>query len=181
MKKHNKKVAVGSKNPVKVEAVRLAFVALWPEIDWEVVGVDVTSEVSNQPMSDKESIKGARNRSKKAREAKKAHFGVGLEGGLHETEKMWFDCGWIVVTDDLGREGVGSTMRMMLSNKMMKLIKEGKELGEVNDILFNKKNSKQAEGHFGIMTKNTITRTQGYRDGVISALARFVQEEVFED
>lgn len=54
------KVAVGSLNPVKIEGTRAAFEALWPEEQWDVEGVNVNSGVSDQPMSDGESIKGAR-------------------------------------------------------------------------------------------------------------------------
>src|SRR3989344_4029632 len=91
------KVAVGSKNPVKIEAVKRAFEIIWPEKKWDVLGVEVSSGVSNQPMSDLESIKGATTRAKRAIKALKADFGVGLEGGLQKIKKDWFDCGWIVV------------------------------------------------------------------------------------
>jgi len=93
------KVAVGSHNPIKIEAVRLAFETLWPEKDWSVSAVKVSSGVSNQPMSDKEAIKGARNRAQEAIEKEKAYYGVGLEGGLQRIGEHYFDCGWIVVRD----------------------------------------------------------------------------------
>ena len=52
------KIAVGSENPVKINAVKHAFKLVWPKKKWEVIGVKVTSGVSDQPMSDVESIKG---------------------------------------------------------------------------------------------------------------------------
>ena len=175
------KVVVGSQNPVKIEAVRQAFCAVWPQKNWEVTGVDLTSGVSDQPMSDLESIKGATNRANNAIKKSKVDYSVGLEGGLQQIGSVWFDCGWIVIIDKKGYIGIGSTIRMNASSKMIKMIKAGIELGAVNDILFNKINSKQAEGHFGVMTNNVITRTAGYRDGVIAALARFIQPQVFKD
>ena len=69
---------------------------------------------------------------------------------------------------------------MEVPPKMMKLIQEGKELGKVVDIVFNVENSKQTNGHFGLMTGKTITRKEGYRDGVIAALAAFINQQVFE-
>ena len=63
-----KKVAVGSKNPVKIEAVRLAFKTAWPRKEWAVEGVEVDSGVPDQPMSDEESICGARNRAQRSLE-----------------------------------------------------------------------------------------------------------------
>lgn len=168
------KIAVGSKNRVKIEAVRQAFVALWPDEKWQVEGVDVGSGVSDQPMSDEESIKGAHNRARKALKELGADYGVGLEGGLQKTGDHWLDCGWIVVVDKEGNEGIGSTVKMIVPKKMMDLIHKGEELGVVCDIVFDMKDLKQGVGHFGLMTKNQITRTTGYRDGVIAALSYFV-------
>jgi len=173
------KIVVGSQNPVKIKAVEAAFKAIWPDKKWEVLGIEVLSGVSRQRMSDEESIKGARNRAKQAREKIQADYGVGLEGGLQKIEDNYFDCGWAVVLDKENNEGIGSTIRMIAPSRMIEMIKQGKELGEVDDILFNKSNSKQAEGHFGLMTNSAITRTNGYKDGVIAALSRFIHPDLF--
>jgi len=173
------KVAVGSTNPVKINAVKTAFEKVFPKRKWIVEGVKVSSGVSDQPMSDLESIKGARTRAKKAMKELNADYGVGLEGGLQKVGSNWFDSGWMVIVDRNGIEGIGSSIRMHSPMKMMKLIKQGKELGDVDDILFSKSNSKQGEGHFGLMSKNTVTRTSAYVDGVISALVRFIQPQLY--
>ena len=175
------KVAVGSKNPVKITATKEAFEKIFPEIKWEVIGIEVESGVSDQPMSDKESILGAGNRAKKALKKLQADYGIGLEGGLQEIEGQWFDNGWIVVIDAKGNKGIGSTVKMPTPSKLMELIHKGIELGIANDIVFNKINSKHSQGHFGLMTKNAITRTSGYRDGVIAALSRFIHPDLFAD
>ncbi|MCL5438700.1 MAG: inosine/xanthosine triphosphatase [Patescibacteria group bacterium] len=174
------KIVVGSKNPTKIQAAKEAFLMVFPNKKWEVVGIDVESGVVSQPMSDDESIKGARNRAKAAIKKIKANYGVGLEGGLQKIDGMWFDCGWIVIIDKEGNEGIGSTIKMHTPKKFMKLIDKGIELGIVNDMIFKTKNSKHAEGHFGLMTNGAITRTKGYRDGVISALSRFIHPELFK-
>lgn len=173
------KVAVGSKNPVKIEAVRLAFEKVWPDKKWVVEGVEVGSGVSNQPMSDLESIKGATTRAKRAINVLKADYGVGLEGGLQKIKNEWFDCGWIVVIDKNGGMGIGSTIRMRTPKRMMEMVKKGMELGEVNDLIFRRVNSKQEEGHFGLMTKNVLTRTSAYSDGVVAALSYFLHTHLF--
>ena len=175
------RVAVGSKNPVKIAATKQAFEMVFPEEEWIVEGIDVHSEVSDQPMSDKECITGARNRANKARKKLKSEFGVGLEGGLHEIDGQWFDCGWIIVVNKKGEEGCGSTIKIATPKKFMKLVHQGVELGVANDIVFKTKNSKQSDGHFGLMTRNAITRTTGYRDGVIAALSRFVHANLYNE
>lgn len=181
MEKLQKKVAVGSMNPVKIEAVRLAFNDVWPETSWEVIGVDVPSGVSSQPMSDRESVKGATNRAKRAMKNLKADFGVGLEGGVQKIGKEYVDAGWMIVIAKDGRIGIGASVSMHTPHKMMKMVlEEGKELGEACDIIFQRKNTKHAEGQFGLMTKNLITRTEGYRHGIISALVRFIHPELYD-
>lgn len=174
------KIAIGSKNPVKIAAVQDAFELVWPDENFVFEGSDVASGVPDQPMSDEESILGATNRAERALEALGADFGVGLEGGIQQIGEKYFDCGWIVVVDKDGKKGVGSSIRMAVPFKMIKMIKEGKELGTVVDIVFGTQNSKHAGGHFGLMTNSGVTRLSGYRDGVISALAAFIHPEVFE-
>lgn len=173
------KIAVGSENPVKINAVSHAFALVWPKKKFKVIGVKVASGVSDQPMSDEESIKGAVARAKKSLKIGKADYGVGLEGGIHQIGKRWFDCGWIVVTDKKGTIGIGSSARMETPQIMIKMIKKGMELGDVGDKLFNRKNSKQAEGHFGLMTDGVVTRKDGYTQAVVMALSRFIHPEVF--
>lgn len=175
-----KKVAVGSKNPTKIEAVKLAFEAVWPDERWEVEGVDVDSGVSSQPMSARESFKGATNRAKRALKQFNADFGVGLEGGIQKIAGAWLEGGWIVIIDKNGKKGMGTSILMNHPQKILDMINRGMELGEVTDLLFKRSNSKQAEGHFGIMTKNLITRTSGYRDGVITALVRFIHPDLYD-
>lgn len=174
------KVAVGSTNPVKIEATKKAFKKVWPDKKWEVIGLEISSSVSDQPMSDKESIKGARNRAKGTIRKSAADFGVGLEGGLQQISDKWFDTGWIVIIDKNGVEGIGSTIRMHTPQKMIQMVKKGMEIGEADDILFKTKNSKQKKGHFGLMTNNAIDRVNAYKDGVISALARFIHPNIFQ-
>lgn len=174
-------IAVGSKNPVKITAVRNAFKKVWPSKKWHIFGVSVDSGVSLQPLTDAESIAGAKNRAHVARKISGATYGVGLEGGLQQINGLWFDCGWIVVADKKGVEGIGSTVRVHTPQAMMDQIKKGYELGEVIDMLFQTSNARQKEGHFGLMTNNHITRTRGYTDGVIMALSRFMHPQLFSN
>ncbi|GCE48154.1 inosine/xanthosine triphosphatase [Thermosporothrix hazakensis] len=172
-------VAVGSTNPVKIAAVHQAFQQVWPESIWQIEGVSVTSDVSAQPMSNEECITGARNRARKALQTLKADYGVGLEGGLFQVGDAWFNTGWIVVIDAVGREGIGATIAMATPESVMRFIQEGMELGDICDRLFHQENSKQGDGYFGLLTQNAVTRTTGYTQGVLSALARFLSPELF--
>lgn len=57
-------IAVGSSNPVKINAVINACTETWPDV--VVEGFDVPSGVDDQPRSDEETVTGAVNRAKEA-------------------------------------------------------------------------------------------------------------------
>jgi len=85
------KIAVGSLNPVKIDAARLAFEAMWPGERYDVIGMTAKSGVSDQPMSDEEAILGATNRAKHVLQlVPDAAWGVGFEGGLHKIHDDYF-------------------------------------------------------------------------------------------
>jgi inosine/xanthosine triphosphatase len=166
-------IAVGSLNPSKIEAVRLGFEAYFPNTQKAYIGTAAASGISDQPMSTRESLTGARNRAKRALElAPEAQYGVGLEGGLQQVHNHWFDTGWIVVRDREGNEGMGSTVGMPVADEVINLmLSRNIELGLALDEHFGTVNLKHAQGHFGLMTDNRITRATGYRDAVIVALS----------
>ncbi|MFC1647168.1 DUF84 family protein, partial [Patescibacteria group bacterium] len=83
-------IAVGSKNPTKIESTKLVFSYYFKEI--KVVGVDVDSGVKDQPNSDDEMYKGAFERAKKSlNKVSNSDYGVGIEGGIHKYSYGWFE------------------------------------------------------------------------------------------
>jgi len=75
-----RRVAVGSGNRPKIDAVREAFEAYFEGV--EVVGVEVASGVPDQPIGWEEIVAGAMNRAERAFAAKPCDVGVGYEDGL---------------------------------------------------------------------------------------------------
>ena len=73
------KVIVGSTNPVKINSTKLAFETAFTEDEFEVEGVSVVSDVRDQPMSNDETLLGAKNRAQHAKEKHKADYWVGIE------------------------------------------------------------------------------------------------------
>lgn len=174
------KVAIGTKNPAKINAVERGFLTMWPDTQFEFVGVPVESGVSDQPMSDEEGIKGATTRATSAlQEQSDADFGVGLEGSIRKTNDTWFATAWIVVVDKSGKKGVGAAPTVMIPQKLAGQMLAGEEMKVVIDRHFKIKDSGKKEGFFGIMTNNKITRSDGYKYAVINALAPFIHEDLF--
>ena len=104
---------------------------------------------------------------------------MGLEGGMQEIDGNWFETGWAVVRNKKGEVGIGSSFHMEVPQKLLRHIKEGKELGIATDIEFNMTDSGKKQGFFGLMTNGHIDRANGYAEGVISALTRFLHAELF--
>ncbi len=173
------KIAIGSQNPTKIKTVEKAFVCFWPKKKFKFIAIKTNSGVKDQPMSDEECIKGAENRAKGAQSQTDADFGVGLEGGIVEVNRKYFTRAWMVVIDKKGKIGIGSSISAPLPDKFMKLIHSGLELGEVDDIITGRKDTKKKNGYFGLVSDNLITREKGYFDGMIMALAKFKKIKLF--
>ena len=58
----SKKVIITSKNPVKINAVKEGFKKMFPKEEFVVEGVSIPSGVADQPMSNEETMLGAKNR-----------------------------------------------------------------------------------------------------------------------
>ncbi len=173
------RIAVGSVNPVKIAAAAAGFAAVWPADSLECDGCRVASGVGDQPMSNIESIRGARTRAEQARDALDADYGVGIESGLEEIDGGWFSTGWVVIVNRAGDEGISSSMMRPVPLPSMQLVHQGVELGVANDIVFGTTNSKQASGMIGLLTNAVLTREAVFRDAVICALVRFLHPELF--
>jgi inosine/xanthosine triphosphatase len=173
-------VAVGSQNPAKLEAVRLGFLRIWPDYAWTVRATKVKSNVSEQPLSDEEMIAGSEFRAKSALNFHShADYGVGLEGGLHRYGEQWFGRSWISVVSRNGKLGIASTVSCLIPAPMMKLVHQGKTMSEVCEILYGDAEIGKKNGYYGLLTNNVITRSIGYADGVVMALAVFARPEMY--
>ena len=164
------KVVIASHNPVKVQATRLGFQAMFPARDYAFEMVSVASGVRVLPFSDKETLAGATNRAYNARLAMPAaDIWVGIEGGVEMVQGALWAFAWTVVLTDklLGR---GKTGTMQLPERVAALVAQGMELGEADDAVFQRQNSKQEEGAVGLLTGGVIDRTLFYRDAVTLAL-----------
>lgn len=171
------KIIVASKNPVKIEAALKGFQEMFADMQFKAEGVSVDSGVSDNPMSHKEARQGAINRAKNAKEAHPdADYWVGLEGGNEDTEFGMEAFGWVAVYSK-DQFGLAHTGAYHLPKQISDLIHQGYELGEADDIVFKKKNSKQKMGAIGIMTHGVIDRVEGFKTGVILALVPFINPE----
>ncbi|MBN2550800.1 MAG: inosine/xanthosine triphosphatase [Anaerolineales bacterium] len=166
-------VVVASQNPVKLQAVQKGFERMFPTQRFELHGVSAPSGVSDQPASDSETLRGAMNRARAVSQAQpQADYWVGVEGGIEEQDGEMAAFAWIVV---LSRQGMGKgrTGTFFLPPRVAGLIRQGMELGEADDIVFGRSNSKQENGAIGLLTGNAVDRAQLYEQAVVLALTPF--------
>ena len=175
-----RRIVVGSANPVKSAAIVGAFSKLFPEGKYDLQTAAVPSGVADQPMSDGETLRGARNRAKAAcTEFPDADLWAGLEGGIEETadgEMRAF--AWIVcLTAD--RCGEARTATFPVSPAVVQLVRQGVELGFANDQVFGRENSKHHEGAIGILTDGLVNRQELYEHAAIMAMIPLRQPTLF--
>jgi inosine/xanthosine triphosphatase len=168
-----KRIAVASHNPVKIEAAQKGFAAMFPDETFTFEGVSVPSGVSDQPMSQAETRQGAENRVQAAWETCPGmDYTIGIEGGVEDGPEGLRVFAWICVTD--GRTmGRAQTGLFFLPQEVADLIHQGLELGDADDRVFGRANSKQANGSIGLLTDDALTRADYYVQAVIMALIPF--------
>lgn len=172
-------IVVGSNNPVKIKTVRLAFEQVFPQTICEVQGIAVPSGVADQPMTDAATYQGAANRARNCQKAlPEAHFWVGVEGGIDELHGAMQAFAWIYIISP-EQSGQARTATFDLPEAIRQLIHKGIELGEADDRIFQRKNSKQGQGAVGILTHELIDRTEYYRPAVVLALIPFVNKGLY--
>ena len=178
------------------------------EVILQVEGFDVESGVAAQPMGDEETKLGAQNRAVAAYHGyrkkfqKIPHLAVGLEGGLEwsSDEKFLFCMAWMccygkrnhLVVDLLASSdstsyhgdkkpifGFAKTASFPMPTPITKFVKEGLELGDADDKVFNRVNSKQGSGTVGILSNGLIDRSAYYEHAIILALVPWIRPDVY--
>lgn len=183
------RIVVASANPAKVKAAELGFSRMFPDKEFSFLGLSVDSGVTDQPMTDDETFAGALNRAMSAREEQpEAEFWIGLEGGLQEEGDDFYAFAWIVILGPDELQGKSRTGTFAIPPAVTELVRNGKELGEADDIVFGQTNSKQSSGAIGILTHGILDRAAYYAEAVLMALIPFknpalylLQEEVSEE
>jgi len=171
------KIVVTSHNPVKISAVREAFLSQLPGNEFQLIPLGVKSGVPDQPVTDDETLEGARNRVSNAKlEIPDADYWVGLEGGLDLFDGHLMAFAWMVIAGKGGRTSEARSATLPLPPEVQQLVSQGLELGEANDQVFSTLNSKQGGGAYGLLTDGLMTRESIYTQTLILALIPFVHE-----
>jgi inosine/xanthosine triphosphatase len=200
-------IAVGSKRGPKLNAVAEALesfaAALAQDAEFEVVGVEVESGVSHTPASRGELMRGARQRAEALVEMARTNgsawqYFVGLEGGLdvvHEGaaadeipshsvspqngHRRVFLESWAHVSDG-ARGHYGRSGSIELPEALAhEVLENGVELAVAIDRFSGAVGIRDAQGAWGVLSNNFISRQEAFRVAVVAAFAPFYNAKMY--
>jgi len=186
-------VAVGSTRRPKLDGVRDALIELTPQFgahtEFEVIGVEAPSGVRDTPISRAEMMQGARNRAEHLRDVALAKpeswtYFIGVEGGLEiiqENGARWvFLENWAYVLDRGDRGSFGQSGAVAVPELLAgRVVDHGDQLANAVDEFAGSKGIRDAQGAWGVLTRDLVTRRDAFRLAVINAFAPFYNFEAY--
>jgi len=171
-------VALGTKNPAKIQGVRRAFSKYYKDV--EIRPVDSTRVAKAQPRGLHEMAGGATARAKYALSVAGGDFGVGVEAGIFTIGPVYFDNQVGAIADRSGTVSLGHSAGYMLPREAMEdLFREGKELERWAEKVSGINEVGDKGGLVNFLTKGTVTRADLTEQCIIMALAPRFHRDVY--
>ena len=183
-------ICIGSLNPTKFNATKIAFGKYFD--DFQIYKVKVDSKVPNQPIGLKTILEGAINRAESSLDflineemISQGIFGVGIEAGLVEipyTKTNYMDFQFCAIMDENQQLSLGSGIAFEYPQSVINQVlkNKDKEIGEIVGKLAGNINLKNETGAISFFSKNAITRTKILTQAIICALLPIVNKELYE-
>jgi inosine/xanthosine triphosphatase len=194
-------IAVGSTRKPKLaavsEAVRQFAAVLAPGQLIDIIGREVESGVSHTPSTRQELMLGARQRAEALSAFAREHrepwqYFVGLEGGLDvvmnssaaeppsdAAARRVFLESWAYVTDGMlghfGRSGAVEIPDVLAHE----VLEQGVELSVAIDRFAGAVGIRDAQGAWGVLSANLISRQEAFRVAVVAAFAPFYNAKMY--
>lgn len=173
------RVAIGSDNPVKVEAARRAATRLFGQA--EVRGFAVASGVAIQPF-EAETWEGAEERARAALAAwPECDFGVGIEAGLFDIEAIGetMDVQACVVVDHAGRATRGQGPGFGYPAHVVEQLRLGRSVGDIVAEMSGIADIGKKAGAVGWLSRGHMTRTALTEPAVLMAFLPRLRPELY--
>ncbi|NLL95231.1 MAG: inosine/xanthosine triphosphatase [Thermoplasmatales archaeon] len=155
-------VAVGSLNPVKVEAVRSVLEAAFGSA--RVIPKKVSSGVPEQPFGE-QTPEGAKNRAAAA--LGDCDFSVGIEAGVFELEDGLYDVQYCAVLDRRGRVSIGMGPGFRYPDDVADAVRSGETVGHAVKRL---RGDSGGRGAIWLLSNGLIDRFELTRQSVLAAM-----------
>lgn len=170
-------IIVGSTNPAKVNAVKMAADTYWNK--YELISMNVDTGIPNMPIGKEITRQGAKNRainSLNIGREKKINgtiLGVGNEAGAALIDGDWYLFVSSYVTDGQINSW-GSDVLFRLPQIFTRDFDKGRELGETSDDILETNNIKQGKGTIAYLTDQKVERADLVNFSVKVALSPWV-------
>jgi len=180
------KIAIGSKNPAKVAAVRGVLQLYEGLRNAELCPCAVESGVSSQPRSIKETAEGAIKRARTAFESVEGcYLSIGLESGLMEfpdTETGHLQHTVCAIFNG-SIYGYGTSSGFEIPVSVMEFINSGYALNDaVHMAGFTEDTEiRKGDGFIALLTGGKLTRAEYTKQAIINALSRFDEPDFFAE
>ncbi|MBN1678569.1 MAG: inosine/xanthosine triphosphatase [Candidatus Thermoplasmatota archaeon] len=176
---HAVRVAVGSTNKVKVDAVRNIFTQALGLVEVRGIGIDQTGD--KQPLGEK-TIRGAVRRAKQALSSEKADFGVGIEAGLfyNRTLGRYLDIQYCAIVDSSGRMTVGHGPGFEYPPEVIAAVLKGATVGDTMSRITEIERIGHKMGSVGYLSDGLIDRTSLTEIAVLMALIPRIRPELYD-
>ncbi|MDG6902712.1 MAG: inosine/xanthosine triphosphatase [Nitrososphaerota archaeon] len=171
-------VAVGTKNPAKVEGIRRGFAKYYPTV--ELKPIDSSSVAKAQPRGLEEMARGATARANLALTKAGGDLGVGVEAGIFTIGDVYFDNQVAAVADALGRVSLGQSAGYSLPREdMERLFSEGNELERWAEKVSGIDEVGDKGGLIHYLTKGIVSRADLTEQCVVTALIPRLRPDVY--
>ena len=171
-------IAVGTKNPAKVEGIRIAFTRYFPDVT--IKTVDSGSVTTAQPFGLDQMTQGAISRAKFALSKLGGDFGVGVEAGIFRMGDAYFDHQQAAIVDSSGKVSLGHSAGYPLPTKEVEaLINTGRELERYAESLSGVSEIGDKGGLVHHLTKGVMTRTDLTEQCVLMALIPWLHKDAY--
>ena len=158
-------IAVGSVNPVKVEAVRSVMERIFGQV--RIFAYDVSSDVPEQPFGE-QTPEGAKNRAKAA--IHDHTLSVGIEAGVFEMFGTLYDFQYCAILDKEGRYTIGTGSGFRYPDAVVGLVRKGKTVGQAMKEVYGENNVGKTMGAIGILSKGLLDRKSLTEQSVLAAM-----------
>jgi inosine/xanthosine triphosphatase len=146
--------------------------------NYNVIPVNVDSGITDQPLDEDTTIRGAINRAKRAINSKQAYeFSIGLEGGLTKINGLYHLVCVAALIDHLGKVYLGISNKLPLPKEVSNEIESGRQFGEV--IREFTRNTKETTPSFVEYIQELIDRKKSFSEALNDALLTYKFKKEF--
>jgi inosine/xanthosine triphosphatase len=172
-------IAIGTKNPTKIEGVKRAFAKYYEAVEFRPV--DSSSVSKAQPKGLEEMAFGATSRANYALAKVGGDFGVGVEAGIFAIGVRYFDNQVAAITNKSGKVSLGHSAGFMLPNDAVeKLFKEGRELERWAEEVSGINEIGDKGGIIQHLTKGKMSRVDLTEQCVTTALVPWLHRDIYK-